>query len=365
MDGIESQAAEPVSESAPSEVVEEAPKQGWDDAFEAYEEAGDTEVLETPKEEEATSHLEQAPTDNGDKGDLDKALDTLPIPHKYKGKVKEFLESQKGQQAELTTAVQEFKQANDSLLGVFKEIAADPNKIVDYVLQYGEQVGLDAGVVDGYKRLKQGRDNSPKNQPQNQEQQKQDVIDAVFKKYGEQLVGATDGNTFLNSLKSMIGETYALSRTETNDLIKQVISGYHEKVVAPDLNSFKDLKSQGRVEANKSMWNNAQNSAKGKFQDFGKYESKVIEIISTDPLFVQHTASINKDPQAAAKSGLTHQVLVEKAYELASRLDHIENAKKKTTWNGGLKPSAKHVTTTKSTSDGWDGVKQEFYPNAD
>lgn len=363
MDGQISQAAEPVSEATPSE-VEEAPKEGWDDAQEAFEEADDTEVLEAPTEEEATSHLEQAPTDGGEKGDLDKALETLHIPHKYKGKVKEFLETQKGQQTELSSSVQEFKQANDSLVNVFKEIAADPNKIVDYVLQYGEQIGLEPDVVNGYKRLRTGRE-TPQPQNQNQEQQKQDVIESVFKKYGEQLVGATDGNTFLNSLKSMIGETYQLSRNETNDLIKKVLSGYHEKIVAPDLNSFKDLKKQGQVEATRSMWNNAENAAKNKFQDFDKYKDKVVEVLMTDPIFVQHKDSINKDPNKAKQSGLTHQILVEKAYELVSRRDHIENAKKKTTWNGGLKPSGKHVTTTKSTGDGWDGVKSEFYPNTD
>lgn len=339
----------------------------WDKAREAFEEFSDVEPeqVEEPalQEADSKSHFEQDKPNTG--GDLD--LEKLAVPGKYKSKVQEFVkplieESQRKIEA-ANESLGQYTEANQSLLSVFKEIAADPAKLIDYAVQYGDQIGLDRETVERYRGMKSGNRSEPQ-QPQPVAPQGQDPIKAISMKYRDKLLKAASPEEFADIQDMRDAEFAQVVRGETLGMLKQLLGGYHEKAISPLLKDREESSKRAEQEARVGGWRQSIQSTSAKYKDFSAYESRVVEMMKTDPRYVNLASELNSNAASAKQKGLTHEFLLEKAYLELSQADRLKelSTPKPREWKGGLQPNAKHITTTRAgTAGNWDAIKEDFF----
>lgn len=339
----------------------------WSDAQEAFEEVEETtpaeskspEQTQTKQDDQPQSHIEQE--DKTQTNDLDKALETLPVPHKYKGKVKEFLQNQITSREQEVEKVQQnlgaHQEAVKSMVDVFRDIAHNPQRLAEYVVQYGRDLGIDDQTISRF--VSNGQ------QPiRNQPEQAPVKIDDIINKHVEQITTATDANGFVSGLKGMVLDAVNANKQEMINMFKQVLSAYHNIIIDPNIKTIEADKESRVKDGNANTWRRVKSGFEKKFQDFGKYETAITEKLTKDPVFLPMVRALNANPEACKAQGLTHESLIEKAYYLVTRNDHLEQANTRQNWQGGLPPNAKHVTTSKSVSGGWDDVQREVYPES-
>jgi hypothetical protein len=334
-----SSSPEPIeNESADSNESIES-NDGWSDAEEAFE------TVESEPQVEVADPKVEAPS----------ALDLLHVPHKYKSKVKEFLDAQlKEKSSEFEKQSKEFeptRQAAAGVLNALKEVAANPEKLADFISEKGLELGVDPVIVEQYRNYKYGNKN---NVVQNEQQSPQDL----FEKYKTKLGSADSPESYLRVM-----EEYSSEReSRVLGVVKQLLGGYHEKIVNPYLTKAQQKEQEyQKVEAENShkqrvsTWDAAINAVGEKYKEWGDFDSqKVGEAIANNPL----VAYLNSNPEAAKKAGITHESLMEQAY---LSLTHESHVNKRKAVSSGLKPTGKFVTTKKHQADGWDDIGSDIY----
>lgn len=347
---MEEQEENQSTESLPPEPeaarAEEAQSDGWDAALESF---NDPELSQELNVEEKGEEKPQSQFEQGDPLNLD----TLRVPHKYKGAVKEFVEkisSENKQQVEaVSQELGQVREASQGLLGVLKEIAQNPMKIADYVVRYGEQVGIDPQVIQQYQNLNR----NPAPQPQ---QAQPEGVDGIFNKYVESLISAEDPQKFVGTLKSLIADTLNVSKSEMESQFKQWLTNYHEQIVDPDLKTVRKNNEISEFNARKGKWESAKAALAEKYQDFDKYAEGIKSKLLTDPKWSRLRTALNK-----GEDGLSHEDVLEDLYNLLSRNDTIQSLKNPKPKMPGLPPNSKHITTKKAGGSDWDDIQKEFW----
>jgi hypothetical protein len=357
-----SQNSEPVSDAEDSNSESDA-SDPWAEAKDAFDTADETEVV-------SDSHVEpEAPKVT--KSEIDTALDGLAVPHKYKDKVKEFVESRlKSKASEFEKTSQELgthKKANAELLAAWKDAAVDPSKWISLNADFGEKLGLPPDVVEQYRAIKYQGGQSVQPQQNNQPQGNAGSLDAVFNKYADKLATVEDAKSFVGILKDVIAESSVASRKESKqemvELMKQLMGGYHDQAVKPVLAEYQKQKEAAEHSERKNVWRKATDLVRKKtasYGDFDKYESKITEVLSKDPAVIL----LNERPDIASQQGITHDSLIERAYYYVAHGDHVSASKSKPV-TPGLRPTGKFVPTKKHQVDGWDAIKTEIYGDDD
>jgi hypothetical protein len=337
---------------------------GWDDALDAYEEAdgesGQSEEApaDDTQESESKSHFEQDKPQQ-QAGDLN--LEKLAVPNKYKSKVKEYvapiIEEHQRKVEAATQELGNFQQGNAVLLNILKDIAQNPVRIADYVTEHGERFGIDPSVISHYANLKNRGTGKQPAPAQAQAPSQAQGIEAVFNKHVDKLITTQNPQEFVGALKTLLSEALSTKESEMTQAFKQMLGGYHEEVVNPNLKTFQEQREKAELQVKRSSWNEARDALKSQYKDFDKYEAAIKERLKKDPRRVM----LNQNPQALYEQGITHQTLIDEAYQIVSRQDHIEQAKPKKEWVGGLQPGAKHINTTKVGGSDWDEIKHDYY----
>jgi len=350
-DNEESVQAEPAESLQPSpegERSEATKSDGWDEALEAFEDpTAEPKIEEEKKEGPPKSQLEQ--TDP-------LGLETLRIPHKYKGEVQKYVETLSTQHKQEVEARNEelgkARGASKELIDVLKEVAKNPMKLTEYVVNYGEQVGLDPQVVQQYRNLT-SQDNSQSNQTQ---AQVPDGVEAIIDGYVQSLITTEDPQQFVGSLKSMIVDALTSNKSEMEATVKQWLTNYHEQIVNPDLETIREGKAKAEFTAKVSAWNEAKTNLSEKYDDFDKYAGAIQDKLKNDPKWARFRTALNK-----GEEGLTHEGVLEDLYNLLSRNDHIQALKPQKPKVSGLPPNSKHITTKKAGGNDWDEIQDEFW----
>lgn len=342
----------------------------WEEAKEVFDEPD--LVTDEPVEDKGSveSHVEENTSDN--KSD-DLNLDLLRVPPKYKGRIKEFVEpilQERQKQVEaISESLGQHQESVFGLVNIFQEIARDPNKLIDYVAEHGELIGLEPEVIEHYSQLKTGG-NTGQRQEQptaNQDQQqvaKQIAIDAIVDKYAEALISTQDPRHFVSVLKQQNMEIAQAVEQKILGSMGKLLKAYHDNMIAPDKETLKQFKSKAeedahiaRFETTRNAWNSALSKTKEKFQDFDKYEAKIRQRLKEDPNFSELRMSINKDPKNIERRA----ALLEQIYKLESREDHISRLNSPKPKQTGLNPNSKHISTKNSGPVSWDDIKEEFF----
>ena len=349
------------SDEVPESSTELSDMDGWAEAEEAF---NDPEGAEEPQQKaeakpegEPPSHLEQSEPEY-------LKIDDLKVPHKYKDAVKERLKKVASDfEGKVQAAEKQFgeqSEATRAMLGVLKEVAENPAKLAEYVTEYGEKVGIDKSIIEKYAKIKNG--GLTRKQDQGAQVPAARLgVDDVLNKYDEKLLSTEDPKEFLSTLKMRDKEMVEVVRNEMVDTFKQLLGGYHEQVVNPNLATLEQARAQAEHQSKVGLWNEAADSVKGKYADFEKYEPKVRELLSSDPMFLGYRQALNADPRSLSEIGVTHEKLVDYAYQLVSRADHIQSANAPKPKFSGLEPNPKHITTQKSGGDDWDDIGREIW----
>lgn len=341
--------------SQPNEELVEATSDGWGDAEEAFNSPdGEPEpkTQQTKLEGDPKSHLEQGNPDP-------LQLDDLAVPHKYKPLVQERIQKISSEfQSQVQAANSETEQvrgAANGLLEVFREIATNPNRMADYIVEHGEKIGIDPQVIQQYSNLK----NKP-SQNQTQEgtppQGPPAAMDQIFGKYAERLVNTQDPNEFVGTLKSLMTDTVGATRSEMEGIFKQLLGGYHQEFVNPFLEDTNKQKATAEFEVRRSNWNSAETELKDKYPDFPKYREVIKDKLKNDPKWSRFRVALNK-----GEEGLAHSEVLEDLYHLVSRNDQLAAAKAPKPKFAGLEPNSKHITTKKTGGSDWDEIEEDIW----
>ena len=131
-------------------VVEEVKENSWDEAEAAFDKLAEEESSEEKKEEVKESEKTSESQIEPEVVDYLKSLEGVKVPHKYKPLVEEWAKktiselegkkktSDEAKQKELGDT----QRAVSVFVDIFRDIAQNPEKIGDYVNQYGEHIGL-------------------------------------------------------------------------------------------------------------------------------------------------------------------------------------------------------------------------------
>ena len=340
-------------------VVEEQLADDWaeaQDEFESTEETDQTEKKPVEAKPDSESHIEPEKVGVN--------LDDLKLPHKYKPFVKERIdkivsEAETKFSAEREVAVKELgqhKEAVGGLVNIFKEIAQDPQKLVQYVQEYGEQIGLDQSVIEQYKGLQ----NQDVKREIPTETKNSQSVDAIFDKYAKPMLETQNPTEFYSLLKSQNLEVMNSVKQEMLGVIGNILQNYHEKFVAPDKKTLKEFKTKSdqseaevRVNSTISSWNKAADTVSGKYSDFKKYEPEIVKLLKDDPDFSEIRLKLNKEPKEVAR----REKLIERIYHMVAKQDHIASQKKPV--RGALPPNSKHITTKKQGGNDWDEIYRD------
>lgn len=313
----------------------------WEDAQESFDEPSleipDEAAAPTPKTPEQIENLSLDALLN---------LDDLRVPHKYKPYVKERIERLQSLMKKESDAsgksVADMKSASQSLVKAFQNIAKDPAKLKEYVEQYGEQLGLDADTIGRYRD--QNADDKPDTTNSFGES-----IHAVFNKYNDALMNTDNPQVFMQTLNQRDAEMINATKNEVLGMVKNILTGYHNQIVDPNIQTIQQYQERDRVVANAGSWNEAKENLSSKYQDFGQYEGQIKETLMKDPMFAPYRDALNKDAKSLAARGITHESVVETVYKLLARQEQPKVfqvpqtvAKPKIS---GLPPNSKRVDT--------------------
>lgn len=328
----------------------EAKSDGWNDALEAFNDpTGEQEVpeakQETKPEGEPKSHVEQGKPEALN-------LDDLKVPQKYKPAVQERIEKVTSElQNQVQARTQEVQAVREASLGVIntvKECIENPNKIPEFVVNYGRELGLDENVIRQYAGLYSNGE-QPQAAPQEQQAPAQGM-DGIFDKYVEKLVNTADPKEFVGSLKAMIAETNQATTQQLMGAVKNILMGYHQQIVNPNLQTIEEAKQQAVTQSQVSAWNSAFQSLKAKHPDVDKYAPEMKRLLREDAEYSELRSKLNKSPDQADR----HERLLERLYRDLSYNDKIEAAKAPKPKFTGVAPSSKYISTTKTGGGDWD-----------
>lgn len=333
-------------ENVVEEQVQET--QETEDVFQSAEEAYGTE--EVGEEVDPESHVEPEVIQEPYAYDLH----TVKLPHRYRETVKGHFDGiVKGYETKAQEAqniADEQKTANAEIVNALKGAITNPNTLRDLAIKYGEQVGIDPKVIQQYQQMNQ--------QEQPEQPAKQDLSSQVFAKYQDALLNETDPKKWVALQNQMVADSMKVgrheSRGEFTNLLKEALGAYHEKFVKPTLTEGQERREIVAHNDRKSSWSTATDKVKEKYSDFDTHKEAVLKLMSEDPYYSRITQDINDNPGKFDKNA--HEIAMERAYKLVVREDK--------NWQGGLKPSVKHVTTKAkiSDSDPFGDVERQIYP---
>lgn len=346
-----------------SNTSDSADTSGWNDAKEAFEDAAEQSLDEKTQENADLSQLEQSTetkVKQDSKDPIDVSMETLAVPRKYKGKVKEFTEklvreASSKVEKEANEKIETYDQANKVVINVLKDIAKNPSKLVEIVSQYGEKFGLEKEIIDSYRGV-----NLEGFKQQNNVVEKQVNAQDFYKEDLDRLVKTEDPNEFAKTFKDILSKNQDLTKKEISSLFGELLKNYHQKIIEPNLGFIEKQKSDNAFVARKSRWKEATEKVADKMKQYGdfvKYQEKILEKLSKSPI----VAMLNDNPREANAKGITHEGLIEDIYLLVTREDHLKNVQNKNRV-GGFQPNPKSLTTMKQTATGWDDVQAEIFP---
>lgn len=349
-----------------SAVVEEVKEEGqWAKAEEAFDKMV-SEDSQPKKEETKEQEKPEGSQLESEASDYLKSLETVKVPHKYKPLVEEWAKKTvseiEGKQKAAVEATQkdlgETQKAVKIFVDIFRDIAQNPNKIADYVDQYGEHIGLDPSLKEKLRA-------KPQQTPQDAQQPKRISVEDIGKKYAQSLANAKDENEFVGLLNMQNNEVLGVYQQEILGKVAQLFKVYHDKYIAPDktvLNEFKTKAESdafvSEVNTKKASWNSAAAKLEGKYEDFKKYKPDIAKIVKAKRSLLVARNDLN----SVADDVDGRVEFLENVYLLVSRNDHLN--KKKLPSGGGLPPSQRHINTTNSGGGNWKDAEQAFidYP---
>lgn len=347
---------------AESDVVE---KDAWEEAEESFDEPleeSDT-ASEEPEEEiqqdKDESHLEQGQPDDN----LNKLLDLkdLKCPEKFKPFVKERIEKIAEEvRGQAEKQVAEAKQYSEELGGdlvkmvnVFRDIAENPDRLLEYVEKFGGEIGIDAEAI------KSKRSQSQKPEVKLPSLSKES-LESLNSKYLEKMISTDDPREFYRLMTERDSEMASLRETHLLGEFGNLLKAYHQQYVAPNASLISEFKTdseqrkiQGQILEQKSSWNSALTKLEKDNPGIKSYEQKLIQLIKTDPDFQLLRDEANKNPKDVER----RVKILSKAYKLVKSQEPPKPKLK----GSGIRPTQKHVSTTRTDGASWEEIEQEFF----
>ncbi len=340
--------------------------------------SGDDSHLEnTDGEDQDQTQDEEAASDSGeDSGEFDIKynLDDLKLPHKYKpfvdAKVKAILGDASKKHSELVKGHQE---SNAAFAGAFNDILASDKPVEllhDYVKQVATGLGRPELLTQFEAKIGHAKGDAGKPVPAEGDALNFNSPDVQAKvstalgnienKYWAAIDAAPDTATARKLYSQMEREKLALTSAVNQAQMKAVLMAFHQKFVKPTHEEFGKIKAdseqQQAIVAHShkiSLWKSADQEMTKAHPDWPKYRAEVKALIKSDR-YTPNRKHINN-----TESG--HVELMKDLYLVASRQDHLANAKRPKRPGGAARPTGKHIQTQQSGGSDWADIGRDLW----
>jgi hypothetical protein len=375
-EGLQEPQGQPEPSTPDTEAVSEAAdlSDGWDAAEDAYDSVDTSDLSEA---EEVLGQADEAPEVAEGTPEAEPEVEAAPeekenvwsaegldTPEKIAARLKTI---QAGQTQREQAKKQEFEalQSSQQELGkVISEVLADPSKITEVIQKYGKGFEENGAYVNWDALTKGQQDPTPDEsvvQAATPEQQQQ-YIESVT----DYIKNAEDDA----DLGKRIGDLIWQSHTQAQTQLESVVGKLLDHVSTTAKGAVEPLIKDQRQAATVNAWDSAiseLSSEEGFKQAVTGTETEVAGLenfINNEPFFSTWVEAINKNPEAAAKRGMTPTKLLSTAYKLYSGPQAVEAAKiaakaelQSKIESTGEMPGV-HTETTNTDGMDWDEIQK-------